>query len=83
MKFILFLLYNVISQYVEVIPDEISTVYVEEIPKPDYKYEHRIDLGDDILKHNGRVYYKDPFKYYGPEETYHRVYENDDIKFSV
>jgi hypothetical protein len=68
---------------VEVIPDEISTVYVEEIQQPDYKYDHRIDLGDDTLRHNGRVYYKDPSKYFGPEETYDNVYENNDIKFSV
>jgi hypothetical protein len=83
MKYLLFLFYNIISQYVEVIPEEISPYYMTTASQPYYKLEHRIDLGDDILRHNGRVYYKDPAKYYGPDNTYDKVYENDDIKFLV
>ncbi len=84
MKFLIFLFYNAICQLVEVLPDEIETYYYS--PNKhyvDYKYEHRIDFEDDILRHNGKVYYKDPSKYYGPDNTYYNLYENNDVKFLV
>ena len=84
MKIILYLslIYYIYTDIVEVIPDEISTIHIIE-PVYDYKSENKIDLGQDISKYNGKIYYKDPKIYYGPKDRYKDVYENKDIKFLV
>jgi hypothetical protein len=84
MKIILYfnILYYILCDVVEVIPDEISTIHIIE-PIYDYKSENKIDLGQDLSRYKGKLYYKDPKIYYGPKERYKDVYENKDIKFLV
>jgi hypothetical protein len=88
MKFILILLAVVnalnLNQHVEVIPDEISLHTPEVIPRESsYVKEGRKDFGDDILKNNGALYYKDPFAYYGPKVTYDKIYIPEKENFVV
>ena len=84
MKTILYmnLIYYIICEIVEVIPDEISIIHKIE-PIYDYKPVNKIDLGQDISKNKGKLYYKDPKIYYGPKTRYSDIIENKDVKFLV
>lgn len=78
---------------VEIIPDEI--VYPEPakfFPEREIynmqKYnlemqKNKIALEDRSRKYNGKIYYKDPQQYYGPQQTYKSMPEPEPDKFYV
>jgi len=43
----------------------------------------RIFLEDQTRKYNGKLYYKDPQKYYGPQKTYRDIPNLEPDKFYV
>jgi hypothetical protein len=73
------------KQSVEVIPEELSFDKQIDIQSKGQIYikEGKRDFGDDILKYNGRLYYKDPIAYYGPKVTYSKMYEQEKDNFLV
>lgn len=40
-------------------------------------------MSDETKKYNGKLYYKDPQKYYGPENTYKDIPNMEPDKFYV
>jgi hypothetical protein len=82
--FICFVKLYGIKQFVKVIPEEVGSPEQKYISEDiNYVKQGKIDFGDEILRYNGRLYYKDPFAYYGPKETYKSVYEEEKESFVV
>ena len=81
------------KQLVEIIPDEIfypepvkyfpeNKIYNLDKFNSDLNLQ-KINLEETSMKYNGKLYYKDPQNYYGPQQTYRDIPNLEPDKFYV